>query len=362
MSQRVLFFSRGRGHGHAIPDMAVAREMLALQPGTSVHFASYATGAETLRNAGWEVIDLHLPADNPWLPTLLACCDVIQRVQPSVIIAHEEFAALVAGRVAGIPSIFISAWLPQSRGYAYDAMACADYAIILEEPGLFVTPTGMGVQPLFVGRLRRPLRYGPADRARARRELSLQDGTVMITVVPGGYASEDKAPIFPVVLDAFQQLPLADKRLFWLGGPDGAKVACAAQGVPGIVVLEHHPDVDQFLAASDLVITKGTRGATLDAAEAGVPSISLSHGLNPVDDLLVPRIRSNLSLNARAVTAPVLAFYAMRLLRSPTVPTVSGGAAVGSTSPGEVAGALLHQMQLFETAKVRDEVDATGRA
>lgn len=360
MSHRVLFFSRGRGHGHAVPDMAIAHELLNLAPETTVQFASYATGTATLRQGGWEVFDLHLPENNPFLPTLLVCADVIRRVSPSVIVAHEEFAALVAGRMAGTPSIFLSAWLPLAQGYAHDAMACADSAIILEEPGIFATPGNMGVQPRFVGRLRREISHTPADRARARGALAVPEDAVVVTVIPGGFASEEKAPFFPLVADAFQRLPFPEKRLFWLGGADAKKLASSTQDLPSITILDHQPSIDHFLVASDVVITKGTRGATLDAVAAGVPSISLSPGLNPIDDLLVPRIRSNLALNARAVTGEILAWHIARALRRSATAAPATEEDEGPTA-AQVAGELWRQMQLFQDAGQRARADAISR-
>jgi hypothetical protein len=73
--------------------------------------------------------------------------------------------------------------------------------------------------------------------------------------------------------------------------------------------------IERFLAAADVVITKGTRGITHDAASVGVPSISLSHGHNPIDDLLIPRITNNRALNTRAVTPEILRDYILQRAR-----------------------------------------------
>jgi len=62
----LLFFSRGKGRGHAVPDAAIARELVALSPGVEIHFISYSVGATTLRDLGWNVVDLGLPEDPPF--------------------------------------------------------------------------------------------------------------------------------------------------------------------------------------------------------------------------------------------------------------------------------------------------------
>lgn len=61
----VLFFSRGRGHGHDMPDMAIADELAKLRNDIDLKFVSYGTGAKTFVAHGRPVIDLDLPDRNP---------------------------------------------------------------------------------------------------------------------------------------------------------------------------------------------------------------------------------------------------------------------------------------------------------
>ena len=61
------------------------------------------------------------------------------------------------------------------------------------------------------------------------------------------------------------------------------------------------------MVASDLAITKGNRGSIMDLASLGIPSISISSVLNPIDEALVARVRSNLALNVNAVDSRFLA-------------------------------------------------------
>ena len=53
----ILFFSRGRGRGHAIPDMAIAEKLLRLRDDADIRFVSYATGAATFTEFGHSVIE-----------------------------------------------------------------------------------------------------------------------------------------------------------------------------------------------------------------------------------------------------------------------------------------------------------------
>src|SRR5262249_49610428 len=132
MKRSVLFFSRGRGHGHAIPDMAIAAELRRLDPEIEIKFVSYATGAGTFRRARWPVIDLLLPEANPYLQTQLLAIALIERLAPDVVVAHEEFAALPAAHVCQRPAIFLSAWLPLTNDITAESLAYASAVIVLE--------------------------------------------------------------------------------------------------------------------------------------------------------------------------------------------------------------------------------------
>jgi UDP-N-acetylglucosamine:LPS N-acetylglucosamine transferase len=313
----VLFFSRGRGHGHAIPDMAIIAELRKADPGMGISIASYATGLRTFRAAGHQVIDLGLPENNGFIETQSICYKLIIREKPDIVVAHEEFAALTAAALAGVPSIFISAWLPQSKSIAAEALVLAGSIVVIEHPGVFAVPPGVGAPVHHVGPIIRKMKFTVQDRSALRQQLGLAPHALAILVVSGGWAMEERAPIVETILAAFQLLPDANKRLIWLAGRDSPALRQRMNNAPGIAIMDFYDPIEQLIAPCDVVITKGTRGITLDAAAVGVPTISLSSGLNPIDDTLVPRIRNNTALNARAVTGPILADYIEKLKAAP---------------------------------------------
>lgn len=316
MKIRVLFFSRGRGHGHAIPDIEIVRRIGELDSRFEFVFASYSTGHQTFTQAGIPAIDMRLPESNPYLPTLAVAHNLIEQVKPAAVISHEEFAALVASRLLGRPTVFLSAWLPMGSGMAVESMAYADGAVILENDGIFPIPPFMPSRPLFVGPIRRRFAYQRADKLSARSELALPTEATVITVLPGGSSTEERVPISDAVVSAFQAIP-GTKRLVWLAGKDHDFLKAKFQSDPNIVVLRFHPTIEQVIVASDVVVTKGTRGATLDCASLGVPTISLSNGSNPIDDYLVSKMTSNVALNSAAVDGPCLLKYLMHACQHP---------------------------------------------
>ncbi len=317
---RLLFFSRGRGHGHAIPDMAIADQILAKRPHFDIRFASYSTGADTFRSANRELIDMHLPESNSFVSTLFSCSNVIIAESPSLIVAHEEYAAVAASVLHEVPSVYISAWLPQSGTIAAESLGYAKSVIVLEDPGIFPVPLELRVQPSYSGPIIRPVSFTSKDRLRLRHEMGWAEECFYMLVVPGGGTSEGQGSIADVVISTFMRLDIPRKKLIWISSKDHAFLSNRFSGFPDVEVSPFVDPIERLLSAADVIITKGTRGITYDAAAVGVPSISLSLGQNSIDDLIVPRIHSNLALNANAVEPNMLAQCIMNSIKPPYTP------------------------------------------
>ena len=147
---KVLFFSRGRGRGHAIPDLAIAAELARLAPELTVRFASYATGLETLVEAGHAAVDLQLPDDAPYLELLVRAARVIAAEQPDLVVSHEEFAALPAARTFGLPSVFVVDFFP-SRDVWLESLRYADDILFIERRGIFAEPAELRGRVRYLG-------------------------------------------------------------------------------------------------------------------------------------------------------------------------------------------------------------------
>lgn len=99
--------------------------------------------------------------------------------------------------------------------------------------------------------------------------------------------------------------------------PDGKVVAESPQqttnnGLTPSVSL--YRPIEQLIVASDVMITRGTRNITVEAQALRKRTISLSPNTNPFDDILVPRIRTNIALNASALEGPALLQYFQQVL------------------------------------------------
>ena len=300
------FFSRGRGRGHVYPDIEIGRELGRGDGEVKISFVSYATGAETFRASHHEVIDLQLPENNDYVETLVRASRVIGELRPDLIISHEEFAVLPAARIAGVASIFLGAWLPPLNSIFASSLEAGSAILILEQPGIFPISDKLRSRTRYLGPVVRPLAYTRLDRQKLRRQYGIGEDHLVISVMPGGWASEERVPIASVVLAAFKLIE-GPKVLHWVTHHDHARLQRAAAEMDGVVVHRYHPCIEELYAISDLVVTKGTYGITMEAASLGVPTVSLSIGANPIDEILVPRIKSNRSFHAASVTPAVLA-------------------------------------------------------
>jgi hypothetical protein len=312
----VLFFSRGRGRGHALPDIEIAEALAQELPGLTLYFASYATGAETLRKAGFHVIDLGLPDETTYHNALLKSAVAIAEVQPHVVISHEEFGALTAARLCSVPTVFLNDWFPPPGSVAAEAVSVADSIVFIERPGLFAPPPELKVRPLYVGPVVRRMSYSLGERPRARLELGLPADAVVVSVIPGAWATERRVPLFDLVRAAFDRVQFEDreKRLVWVAGDDCSDITGRCEGRDDVLVLATGDPIERVMVASDVGITKGNRGSTMDLAALGIPSISISPVMNQVDEVYVPRIRSNVALYRAATDDSILAHYIMHLV------------------------------------------------
>jgi hypothetical protein len=139
-------------------------------------------------------------------------------------------------------------------------------------------------------------------------------------VLPGSWFTEARAPIADLVLDAFRLLPFSEKVLVWMAGADEELLKSLAHNLPGIIIKDCDINIDRWMVACNLAITKGTRKTAIELEYLNVPSVSLSHCLNEPDDLRIAHIQSNTSLNVRGLNPEMLASRLLDRLRREIAP------------------------------------------
>lgn len=133
----IAFFSRGRGRGHAVPDMAIAEAMKLLISDLDIRFISYSSGAAAFRSRGYDVIDMGMPADPQLFDMIVHEARIIGLLQPRLVIAHEEFAALPTAEIFQIPSVFITDFFLDPSSLPISALRYAAEVIFTGEDGRF---------------------------------------------------------------------------------------------------------------------------------------------------------------------------------------------------------------------------------
>ena len=333
-----------------MPDLEIIAALRAkVGDSLNIQFACYSTGADVLAEAGETVIDLELPDLNPFLETMVLSAKVIGSLRPDLVVSHEEFAALPAADIFGVPAVFLTDWFVEDPDrLIMRALLFADEIVFLEREGWFEPPDYAKEKVHYVGPIVRPMEYSRDDRDRAREELGLPADAKVIGVIPGAWATEERTPLWELLLAAFDALDVPGKHLVWNAGEDAGGLARRSRERNDIGVIQSCDPIERLMAACDLGITKGNRGTTLDFSYVGIPSVSISFRANPVDDHMVPQIRTNTALYADELDAASLAGHLSRALRAEKpapVPMPSSDAA------RQAALRIVHHLELADAAK-----------
>jgi lipid A disaccharide synthetase len=189
-------------------------------------------------------------------------------------------------------------------------MQCLPYAddiIFIDKQGIFDEPAALNGRVRYVGPIVRKFQYTRFDRERARYELGLPGDSTIVLVLPGQWFSEEKAPIFDLVMSAYRSIQLETKYLVWFAGEDYETLLERVRPTADVNIQKCDWQIDRWMVACDIAITKSTRKTAIELESLGMPSISLSYGLNVIDDMRVSRILTNTHIYVRETTPESLA-------------------------------------------------------
>lgn len=336
----VLFFSRGRGQGHAVPDLEIAAALRDSLPSLDIRFVSYSSGAQVIRDSAFPLIDLGLPELNPQTLTLVLAAKLIGWLRPALLLSHEEFVVPPAGRIFDLPSVFLTDWFRDDADYTTDSISFADRILFLDEEGSYTEPALLQGRVRYLGCYQRAFRYAKTDRLRARQVLGLPGKAFVVSVLPGGYATEERAPLATLAATAFTALNCDNKRMLYVAGQDATPVEVNLKGQSDIAVLPFQAEIDRVMVASDVAITKANRKTALELERLGIPQVAVCFGLNEIDELRLKRVQGVRALQAKDTDAATLrdALQQQAALRLP--PKQAQFA-----TPGRVAGAIREAME-----------------
>ncbi len=337
--RKLLFFTRGRGRGHAIPDLEIWRELDRLCEGRAqVRFVSYGTGARTLEAFGHPVIDLELPDEGSITAITVMAGKLVGWLGPDLVVSHEEFPAIPAAKIFEKPTVAILDFFTAPEALSMHSLRHADRVIFTDYAGMYPEPPFLRGRVDYVGPVLRRFAYARRDRGKARRELGIAADAFVVAVLPGSW-TERVAPIADLVLNAFTRLRPQPKHLIWVAGADRAALAQRTAAAGNITVIEKDWRIDRLMVAADVAITKANRITLIELAQLGTPSLSLSHGLNPMDEHRAAQIASNHTL---AVPGLTVAKLAKALLDAAAVTPAKPPRRTGSArkAAGLIAGCL----------------------
>ena len=205
---------------------------------------------------------------------------MLKRVQPDLCVAThflpaEIIAWLIAKRKLRAHNAIVvtdydvhAMWLCQTVDRYYVAMdESAEYLARIGVPREKLRVTGIPVDPLFAV---------PADRAAVRRQLGLDPQTTVILVAAGGYGV---GPVEQLVRDLlalrrpWQIVAIAGKaekvrkRLEEISREAGNLPA----GAPRLCAVGFTTEMDQYMAAADLLVGKAGGLTTSEALARGLP-------------------------------------------------------------------------------------------
>lgn len=303
-----------------MPDALIVNALTRLHPNICVTFVSYATGAETLRACGKPVIDLRLPEDPPLTSVILAATAVLgapSRSVPPVIVSHEEFAVLpLARRMRCKSALFLTDWFPPSASIEARCLNYANEIVFLDAFSHDAISPQLSCRVQYVGPVHGvPL---PSQRKATRSAMGVTPTTAVVLVSPGGNRShsEDVTPLRDVMLDAWEMLPMAERLLLWVADEQEEERLLRTPRARSIItIIRPQADFMSLLEVCDLLITKANRITTLEADGAGIPSLSISFGVNPVDDRRLASISNNVSLSIEHLTRQELSSQLLRGLQ-----------------------------------------------
>ena len=296
--KKVLYFSRGRGFGHAIGDMEVIRELERRDENLDISVVSYAHGYEAfVKNGFTEIEDLHLDYENEFsCPQGLERINrLIKSIRPDVIVANEMFNVLPLAREHRLPAVLITHWFFESVHSKPTVlslfMACANHIIFGDLEDFHEKPTKLKVPVSFVGPIMRKIVVNVKDRDILKEELGFQkmDRVILVSFGGGfhnvGDGLEKGRVVLKKLYKAFDQLNIHNLKLILLVGRL-YDYAISKFDNPNVTILRESWDFDKLMAASDLAIVRGSYRTLCELAVIGTPAICIPFLKgNPVDEM-----------------------------------------------------------------------------
>ena len=287
-STKLLYFSRGRGRGHAMLDLEIVAALQGEIPRLETRLVSYAEGARAISDAGRPIIDLGLPAQNSYVETSVLAGRLIGWLQPDLVIAHEEFAVMPSAKIFDQPTLFLTDWFTSAEKLTMAALRLADRVLFLDDAGIYDEPPLLAGRVAYCGPYFREFQHTREDRRKVREQFQLPSHATPLGVFPGSW-KEAITPLAEVLEAALPLLEARDVYVLWMAGDDAEALRSRFAMKPRFLIREYEEEIDAWMVACDGAITKSNRKSAMELLRLGVPAMAISWGYNPIDDAWVKR-------------------------------------------------------------------------
>ncbi len=285
-SPSILFITRGFGMGHATRDMAIAAELQKLSPDLRISFASYADGLKAFQLNQVEVLDLQLSPLGKNFERVPRIGRLIQETQPDLVVADEELFALPLCEIFDIPSVFVTNWLVGENVVSHISFLLnTQHVIMADFEDSFMVPRWLTAPVSFVGPICREFPFQDRTKQALRQELGLRSAAKLIIATAGGGDIADFW-FFHTCAYALSRLSEDVQAILVVGSLYHTFEFAQYNLAPHVQFTDHLPDLPQYFAASDLVITRGGHTTLWELAILGTPSLCIPHPpfLDPLNE------------------------------------------------------------------------------
>lgn len=285
----LLYVSRGRGFGHAIPDLVAARSIRASLPNLHVTFASYASGLKLLAQSEFPVLPLHVDLAAEFDPCAMipALVDLFDTAHPDIVVAHEMFFVPLIARSRSIPSILLTHWFfTEVRGHPAImrdvAMTAADRIVLLDLEQFHKTPEFLVDKVQFIAPI---LRF--YDHKRVGHHPLPREPLKYALIAMGGRSWRFKNEI-DMVLAALAKLQEEQRFPYGIlllapGSANYFRQRGASLRLTNLTVLDHVANPAALYRDALFVVGRGSYITMAELAVLGVPSLHIVSDDNPVD-------------------------------------------------------------------------------
>lgn len=270
----ILFFTWGRGWGHAIRDMVIIASLQRGEKSIRIGIISSEGGYQAYQAYGYECKEIKVPSgEEEWKWYLEVNEYLDEWGVPNLIVSDEHFGALTVAEELKVPSVFITDWLPFGQYNRPEFVATFDQAEAIIYPGYQSStpvPEQLSGKVHFVGPIVRGNPFLQITRSQLKSEVGLKPDIPLILLMGGGTPENQR--YFSTCIHAVERIK-EEVQLVVIAGK--LKENLNQEISSRVTVLSHTTEIQKYMAASEVVITRAGHTTLWELAVYAIPSITI---------------------------------------------------------------------------------------